>query len=345
MTFTKSALRPAFALLVIAHGLAHAVLPMRGWINPETLGQDFMPAILYGVAILGFAIAGIGVLGVRPFTAATRPLMVVASAYSLVALWRMGDGDLWWGAAVDVVLFLVGLTGAYHRLPATRDHGRLHRAFGLTAALAFLVYTASAAVLWPLYRAWGSTADEHALALPGDATDRQPSLEIQHAVTVNAPPDAVWPWLVQLGQDRAGFYSYDWLERAFGVDVHNVTEIRPEWQHRQAGDRVRATQPGYLGGVFGRDLGWTVNELQPGRAMVLNQWGAFVLLPADGGKTRFIIRTRIGSEQTPAWAAAFDVMTFQLPHFIMERRMMLQIKALAEERQEHVIASNVPPAR
>jgi hypothetical protein len=299
--------------------------------NPEMLGRDFVPVILFGVVILGYAVAGLGVLGVRPFTAAARPLMVLASAYSLVALWRMGHSDLWWGAAVDVALFIVGLTGAYNHLPAPRSHGQLHHALGLAAAIAFLAYVTGAAVLWPLHRAWGSDVDEHALALPGDAPNRNPALEIQHAVTVNAPPEAVWPWLMQLGQDRAGFYSYDWLERAFGVDVRNVTEIRPEWQHRATGDRVRATQPDYLGGVLGRDLGWTVNELQPGRAMVLHPWGAFVLLPTEEGKTRFIIRTRIGDEQTPVWAAALDVITFELPHFIMERRMMLQIKALAEE--------------
>lgn len=75
--------------------------------------------------------------------------------------------------------------------------------------------------------------------------------ECQHAVTINAAPEAVWPWLIQLGQDRAGFYSDDFLERAFGVDVHNVTEIRPEWQQRKAGELVRATQKNYLGGIFG----------------------------------------------------------------------------------------------
>lgn len=65
MGHLKSGLRPAFALFVIAHGLAHAVLPMRGWMNPETLGRDFVPVILYGVAVLGYVIAGIGVLGVQ----------------------------------------------------------------------------------------------------------------------------------------------------------------------------------------------------------------------------------------------------------------------------------------
>lgn len=332
MRHVKSGLRLAFALFVIAHGLAHAVLPMRGWMNPELLSKDFMPVVLYGVAILGFAAAGIGVLGVRPFSAATQPLMVIASTYSLVALWRMGHGDLWWGGAVDVALLLAGLTGAYQYLPAAPEQpGRVRHALGLAIAWAFLAYVAAAAVLWPVHRAWGSSAAEYALALPGDWPDRNPALEIQHAVTVKAPPDAVWPWLVQLGQDRAGFYSYDWLERAFGVKVRNVKEIRPEWQARQVGDRVRATQPNYLRGLLGRDLGWTVNDVQPNRALVLQQWGAFVLLPAGDGETRFIIRTRIGNERTPVWAAALDVMTFELPHFIMERRMMLQIKALAEE--------------
>ena len=115
-----------------------------------------------------------------------------------------------------------------------------------------------------------------------------------------------------------------------GVDIHNVEEIRPEWQQRSAGDRVRATQPDYLGGVLGRDLGWTVKQIEPGRAMVLQDWGAFVLEPTADGHTRFIIRTKVGNPKTPAWAAALDMMAFELPHFIMERRMMLQIKSLAE---------------
>ena len=100
---------------------------------------------------------------------------------------------------------------------------------------------------------------------------------------------------MQLGQDRARFYSYDWLERAFGVDMRNVTDFRPEWQQRQTGDRVRATQPGYLGGLLGEDLGWTITDLEPARALVLQNWGAFVLEPTEDGRTRFIIRTTVGN--------------------------------------------------
>jgi hypothetical protein len=118
MQYVRNGLRPAFALFVIAHGLAHTVLPISGWMQPEALGRDFVPLVLYGVAILGFILAGLGVLGVRPLTGATRPLMVVASAYSLVFLWRVGDGAFWLGAVVDGVLFVAGLTAAYNRLPA-----------------------------------------------------------------------------------------------------------------------------------------------------------------------------------------------------------------------------------
>ena len=330
MRVIRAGLRPAFGLFVIAHGLAHAVLPLRGWMDPQTLALDFMPLILYGVAVIGFAIAGLGIIGVRPCASVVRPLLVLASAYSLVAIWTMGSGDLWWGVVTDVTLLLTGLSGLDRHLPAHDPRrGSWHTA-RVTAGVAVVMYATAAVALWPLHRAWGSTPAEHGMALPGDRLDRNPALELQHAVTVNAPPEAVWAWLVQLGQDRAGFYSYDWLERAFGVDIRNVAEIRPEWQDRKAGDRVRATQTGYLGGVFGREPGWNVQHVEPARAMVLQYWGAFVLEPTADGKTRFIIRTKVGDPAIPAWAAALDMMAFETPHFIMQRRMMLRIKTLAE---------------
>lgn len=331
MRILRAGIRPVFAMLVFIHGLAHAVLPLRGWMDPARLSSDFMPVILYGVAVLGFTTSGLGVLGLRPFTSVMRPAMVLASAYSLVAISVFGQGGLWWGAALDVVLLLTAFTGAYRYLPSRpAPVPSRWRALRVGAGVAFALYAVCAVLLWPLHRAWGSDSVEHAWSLPGDRPNRNPALELQHAVTVNAPPEAVWAWLVQLGQDRAGFYSYDWLERAFGVRIRNVTEIRPEWQVRSAGDRIPATQANYLGGVFGDRPGWKVNEVQPNRAMVLEYWGAFVLEPIADGKTRFIIRTTVGHERIPAWAAPLDMIAFELPHFIMERRMMLRIKSLAE---------------
>jgi hypothetical protein len=132
------------------------------------------------------------------------------------------------------------------------------------------------------------------------------------------------------GHERAGFYSYDRLERLVGADVHNVAEIRSEWQKRDVGDFVRATQPDYLYGLFGRDVGWRITQLEPNRLMVLDSWGAFILEPEGPARTRFIIRSTIGGPDTPAWGAGVTFALFELPHFIMERKMMLTIKARAE---------------
>ena len=70
------------------------------------------------------------------------------------------------------------------------------------------------------------------------------------AVSIDAPPEKVWPWLVQIGQDRAGFYSYTWLENLTLADIHNTFEIRPEWQGRKAKDIVRSVKPGYMFGLL-----------------------------------------------------------------------------------------------
>jgi hypothetical protein len=320
----------ALGWLVIAHGLSHAVLPLRGSIGPASLVDDWTPVVLYAVGMMGFVAAGLGLLGLRPLDRAISPLLVLASGLSLVAIVRFQDPSLWFGAASDVVLLLIGLWRAYGGWPQHPSHGRLWHVAGLATGFALLVYVGTASFLYPWHRTWGSTRDELRMALPGDAPTRDLALEIQHAVTIDAPPDEVWAWLVQLGQDRAGFYSYDWLERAFGADVHNVRQIRPEWQTRQMGDFVRATQPGYLGGVFGDQLGWSVTHVEPARVLVLEHWGAFVLLPTANQQTRFIIRSTISNRQIPVWASVLNMVTFQLPHFIMQRRMMLTIKDLAE---------------
>jgi hypothetical protein len=318
--------------IVIAHGLSHAVLPLRGSLAPAMLIGDWTPVLLYAIAMAGFVAAGLGLLGLRPLDRAISPLLVLASGLSLVAIARFNDPSLWFGGTIDAALLMTGLWRAYGGWPQHPAHGRIWHVAGLLTGFALLIYVAASTFLYPWHRTWGSSREELAMALPGDDGVRNPALEIQHAITISAPPDEVWAWLVQLGQDRAGFYSYDWLERAFGADVHNVREVRREWQSRNVGDFVRATQAGYLAGLFDEPLGWKITHLESGRALVLENWGAFVLFPTANGQTRLIIRSTISHRRIPVWASVLNMMAFQLPHFIMQRRMMLTIKSLAEER-------------
>lgn len=316
--------------LVIAHGLSHAVLPMRGSLAYTAWDGDLLPAALYSVSMVGFVAAGLGLLGVRPLDRAISPLLVVASAWSLVAIYVLGDPRLWFGAVCDVALLPIGLWGAYAGWPSHPSHRRIWHLAALTAGFTLVGYIGVGAFTYPAHRTWGSTPAELAMSLPGDAEPRDPALEVQHAVTIDAPAEDVWVWLVQLGQDRAGFYSYDWLERAAGLGIRNVRDVRPEWQTLQVGDVVRATPPGYLGGLLG-EIAWKVGDLTPERALVLENRAAFVLHPISEERTRLIIRAQMGTRDRSVWASAASLLGFQLPHFIMQRRMMLTLKALAEE--------------
>ncbi len=316
--------------LVIAHGFSHAVLPMRGSLAPVPDG-DWIPVGLYGISMVGFVAAGLGILGLRPFDRAISPLLVLASAESLVAIYVLGDRGLWLGAAFDVALLLTGLWRAYSGWPAHPTHRWFWHAAAVTVGVMLVSYVGVAAFSYPFLRSWGSTRSELAMPLPGDAEQRDPALELQHAVTIDAPAEDVWAWLIQLGQDRGGFYSYDWLERAFGLGIRNATEVRPEWQTLQPGDVIRATPASYLGGLVD-DVAWTVADVTPERTLVLEGRGAFVLQPISEERTRFIIRSQMGNRHRPVWTSAASLLGFQLPHFIMQRRMMLTIKALAEDR-------------
>lgn len=83
---------------------------------------------------------------------------------------------------------------------------------------------------------------------------------------------------------------------------------------------------------WGERPGWMVDVVEPNHALVLRYWGAFVLEPAANGGTRFLIRSTISNPEIPVWAASVNFIAFELPHFIMQRRMMLSIKELAERQ-------------
>jgi hypothetical protein len=193
---------------------------------------------------------------------------------------------------------------------------RGHRRPSPGTALASGLIGAYLTVGRPLMLHWGATLEELRKPLPGDELVPDPAVQSTRAVTVEAPPEAVWPWLAQLGQDRAGFYSYEWLENLAGCEMHNADEIHPEWQTRVPGETV------YLHPL----RGLPVARFEPGRALALENWGAFVLEPEGPDHTRLIARGR-----TPRGTAAlFDALLMEIPHFVMERKMLLGIKERAE---------------
>lgn len=276
--------RVALGVLVVVHALAHAVLPLRGgFAYPPTTVVSAITFIAFGVALVSLTAAGLGLLWsllLRRHVVTLMAVGLVASGAALIVGW---DPAAWWGLSLDAALAgalsAAVATGVVTRTASPRHPRRWGwaRCLAEAVALAFVAYLATGAVLWPWHRHWGTTAEDRALTLPGDPHERTPSIELTHAVTIEAPPEVVWRWLVQLGQDRAGFYSYDWLERLALANVHNVYDIRPEWQQRRVGDLVRAAPRDYLGGSFGKDVGWRVTYIEPSRAMVRENWGAFVL--------------------------------------------------------------------
>jgi hypothetical protein len=231
-----------------------------------------------------------------------------------------------------VVVLVIAVRWGEHETAGPRHGSRALRAAGHAAGIAFLAYASAAVLLRPWHTRWGATDAERAMRLLGDELVPEAHYRMDHAITIQAPADSVWPWLVQIGQDRAGFYSYDALERAIGDDIHNADRIHPEWQTIGLGDLVRAAQPDYLGGRLGPDVGWRVVALDPGRGFVLENWGAFVVRPVDERTSRLHVRMRGEGRPTVLGTllGPFNLLVFEPAHFIMERGMLLGIRARAE---------------
>jgi hypothetical protein len=201
----------------------------------------------------------------------------------------------------------------------------------------------AAAVSWhrwvtPWHEQWGATDEEVRMALPGDHLVVGPAQQSTRAIGVDADPWSVWEWMVQIGADRGGFYSYEWLENLFGLGIRNSDEVVPEWQHRAVGDLVLADARG--------TGGWYVMEVRPGEALVLQvgdvragrpihrdeqlRWEfswSFVVRPAPGGRSRLLVRERagFGSRLTEVAMSPIGFVSF-----VMTQKMLRGIKARAE---------------
>lgn len=323
-------MRRFIGFLFVLHGLAHTGAGM--WAS--AFGPTWLVTGLWLLASTGFIAGGLGVLGVPGLRRRWEPYAVAGAAGSLLLLTFYGHLALLVGLAIDALLLALGLRVAEKAVaaPAPPVHHPLWLRVAHGAGWALLAWTGVTIAARPWMQRWGTTAAERAATLPGDERVPVAHYRIDHAVTIAAPSQAVWPWVAQLGQDQAGFYSYDWLERAFGADIHNADSLSAAWQLRRRGDLVRAVQPTYMGGIFGRDLGWRITDIEYGRQMQLEGWGAFVVQQLDDSTTRLYVRTRGPGEPTVlgALVAPVGVLVFEPAHFIMERGMLLGIKERAE---------------
>jgi hypothetical protein len=185
------------------------------------------------------------------------------------------------------------------------------------------------------YRNWGTTKEECDTALPGDELVSQPVVQTTESIWIDAPASAVWPWLVQMGQDRGGMYTYEKLENLVGLQHRNADRIHPEWQHLAVGDVIRLVPRGWMG--LRNGIALPVVALVEGESIVLRLQPPDV--PVDGvwsfhvvahweDRCRLLVRTRarmrVPGEALGAEAAG-PVMS------LLTRGMLQGIKRRAEE--------------
>jgi hypothetical protein len=191
-------------------------------------------------------------------------------------------------------------------------------AAGIIVGLAGLLLLAYRYLIQPWHARWGATDEEAARPMPGDEFLEGASSRTR-AISIDARPEEVWPWLVQLGYGRAGWYSYDWIDND---GRPSASRIVPELQHLEPGDQI-AMVPG---------MGPRVRAVEPNRYLVAGDadggtW-CLALYPIGDGRTRLVSRWRARWPIT--LATVFWVLVGDPGSFVMERKMLLNLKARAE---------------
>jgi hypothetical protein len=207
----------------------------------------------------------------------------------------------------------------------------------LLGAMALVAYQA---VVRPWLRGWGATDQERRAPLPGDEFVRG-RYQSTHAITIRRPPAEVWPWLVQLGYGRGGWYSYDRLERAVGAgefaEGGSARRVVGDLQGLAVGDTVLLSPNGGLTVVGLEAPGSLVLHYRmdafsaapaSARSRAVFDWTwAFVLRPVAEG-CRLLVRVRV--DPWPWWLQV-TLPLLEAAHWVMERKMLLGLKQRAEQ--------------
>ena len=173
---------------------------------------------------------------------------------------------------------------------------------------------------------------KHLRFLPGDELLEDADGVSTRAISIDAPASAVWPWLAQMGPSpRGGAYTYDWIENLLGLDMHSVDDVLPEFQRPEVGDMIG----------FGSNR-MRLARVEPRRVLSWrsedNNWvWTFVLVEHDG-HTRLISRNRF---RLPTLVSRLGMLPMEPASLVMERKMLLGIKARAERLASIEAASGV----
>ena len=168
---------------------------------------------------------------------------------------------------------------------------------------------------------WGATRDEAGGRLPGDELLEEADGTATRAITIDAPPAAVWPWIAQMGPSpRGGAYTYDWIENLLGLDMRSADRVLPEYQHPQVGD-------GFGYGANKMSFKIVAPEHALATRSADGNWVWTFVLEEQDGKTRLISRNRF---RLPKLKDRIGMLPMEPGSLVMERKMLLGIRQRAE---------------
>jgi hypothetical protein len=180
---------------------------------------------------------------------------------------------------------------------------------------------------------WGATNEEVMQSMPGDLDH----IGWTRGITINTTPEEIWPWLVQWGQGRGGWYSYDWLENLFGFDIHTAHRILPEYQNLKVGDPICMARSFCTSHVTVLEpnqwLSWQAKD-ESGNPVWTFTFGLF---PLNDSHTRLVVRESFRSDFMPPAA----VFVLEIPDVVMEQKALHTVKNRAEGITESVLVTPI----
>lgn len=195
---------------------------------------------------------------------------------------------------------------------------RVWGGLGMILLLLILGYS----VVRPLHLRWGASGEDLARSMPGDLTGARWT----RAIVIKATPDQIWPWLVQFGQGRGGWYSYDWLENLLGFDIHTADRILAEYQNPHIGDPIcmaASVCTSFVSEIEPQQwFGWQAKD-DAGKPVWTFMFG---LIPMEETQTKLVVRESFDPISMPSIAT----FVLEIPDVVMEQKMLNTLKQRAE---------------